>query len=143
MGSAPILSKIMVSALTGAMPPSCSAYSSGCTAPRSTRAPASGWQPSNALSIATAGACGPKPRWAKGRLSTLRSKEDRFLMANQPVEILLVEDDPDDVELTLRALRPQRLASKVHVLHDGAEALDYFFAAEGSPERPRVNDPKV
>jgi len=64
-------------------------------------------------------------------------------MATQPVEILLVEDDPDDVELTLRALRPQRLASKVHVLHDGAEALDYFFADEDYPERPRVNDPKV
>jgi two-component system, response regulator len=61
-------------------------------------------------------------------------------MANQPTEILLVEDDPDDVELTLRALRPQQLANKVHVLHDGAEALDYFFAA---PQRQTAGNPKV
>jgi len=64
-------------------------------------------------------------------------------MAHQPAEILLVEDDPDDVELTLRALRPQQLASKVHVLHDGAEALDYFFAAGARPERAKAGDPKV
>jgi two-component system response regulator len=63
-------------------------------------------------------------------------------MANQPIEILLVEDDPDDVELTLRALQPQHLASKVHVLHDGAEALDYLFA-DASTGRRTVNDPKV
>jgi CheY-like chemotaxis protein len=44
-----------------------------------------------------------------------------------PVEILLVEDDPNDVELTLRALRQRNLANHVRVLQDGAEALDYLF----------------
>ena len=41
--------------------------------------------------------------------------------------ILLAEDDPNDVELTLTALRNNRLANEVVVAHDGAEALDYLF----------------
>jgi len=41
--------------------------------------------------------------------------------------ILLVEDDPDDVELTLRALRKNNITNKVEQAHDGAEALDYLF----------------
>ena len=41
--------------------------------------------------------------------------------------ILLVEDDPRDVELTLRALEEHHLANKVFVVHDGAEALDYLY----------------
>jgi CheY-like chemotaxis protein len=44
-----------------------------------------------------------------------------------PVEILLIEDDPNDVELTLRALRQRSLANHVRVLQDGAEALEYLF----------------
>jgi two-component system, response regulator len=43
------------------------------------------------------------------------------------VEILLVEDSPDDVELTLRALRSGNLANNVHVVNDGEEALDFLF----------------
>jgi CheY-like chemotaxis protein len=41
--------------------------------------------------------------------------------------ILLVEDDPQDVELTLAALEEHHLANKVFVVHDGAEALDYLY----------------
>ena len=41
--------------------------------------------------------------------------------------ILLVEDDPDDVELTLRALRKSNITNKVELARDGAEALDYLF----------------
>jgi CheY-like chemotaxis protein len=44
--------------------------------------------------------------------------------------ILLVEDDPRDVELTLAALEEHHLANKVLVVHDGAEALDYLFRRE-------------
>lgn len=44
------------------------------------------------------------------------------------VEILLVEDSPQDVELTLRALRSRNVANHVHVVKDGAEALDFLFA---------------
>ena len=43
------------------------------------------------------------------------------------VEILLVEDNPSDAELTLRALKQRNLANQVFVCHDGAEALEFFF----------------
>lgn len=45
----------------------------------------------------------------------------------QVVDILLVEDSPADVELTLDALRQNNLANRVKVLSDGQEALDYIF----------------
>ena len=41
--------------------------------------------------------------------------------------IFLVEDNPDDVELNLRALRKQNITNQVGVMKDGAEALDYLF----------------
>jgi CheY-like chemotaxis protein len=44
--------------------------------------------------------------------------------------ILLAEDDPNDVELTLAALAEHNLANKVEVVRDGAEALDYLFAGK-------------
>ncbi|HEY6549110.1 MAG TPA: response regulator [Vicinamibacteria bacterium] len=47
--------------------------------------------------------------------------------------ILLVEDNPDDVELTLRALRKSEVRCQVDVATDGAAALDYLL---GQPERP-------
>jgi two-component system, response regulator len=43
-------------------------------------------------------------------------------------EILLVEDNPNDVELTMRALQKQSLAGRVFVVRDGAEALEFIFA---------------
>ena len=44
-------------------------------------------------------------------------------------EILLVEDNADDVDLTLRALRRNKIANDVIVVRDGVKALDYLFAA--------------
>lgn len=59
------------------------------------------------------------------------------------VEILLVEDNPNDVELTLRALKKHNLANRVHVVEDGAEALDFIFA-EGAYAKRNINHiPKV
>ena len=44
-----------------------------------------------------------------------------------PVEILIVEDNPYDLEMTLRGLEKARLLNPVQVARDGAEALDYIF----------------
>jgi len=59
------------------------------------------------------------------------------------VEILLVEDNPQHVELTLRALRKYNLANHVLVAKDGAEALEFIFATGAYRERRIENGPKV
>jgi two-component system response regulator len=46
------------------------------------------------------------------------------------VEILLVEDSQDDIDLTLLALEKHRIANHIHVVRDGAEALDFIFGGE-------------
>lgn len=48
-------------------------------------------------------------------------------MMAQVAEILLVEDNPDDVELTLHSLRQEKLANQIAVARDGEEALDFLF----------------
>lgn len=45
-----------------------------------------------------------------------------------PVEILIVEDNPDELELTLLALKESQLRNPIHVVRDGAEALEFLFA---------------
>jgi two-component system, response regulator len=65
------------------------------------------------------------------------------MTALEDVEILLVEDNPNDVELTLRALQKQNLAGKVFVVRDGAEALDFIFAKGAFTQRKIENLPKV
>ena len=52
------------------------------------------------------------------------------------VEILLVEDDPAEVELTLEALRSINLVNRVQVVRDGAEALDFLAGFENEREHP-------
>ena len=64
-------------------------------------------------------------------------------MKADEVEILLVEDNPTDVELTLRALKKHNLANKVHVVRDGAEALDFIFATGSYKDREINHKPKV
>jgi two-component system response regulator len=61
----------------------------------------------------------------------------------EDAEILLVEDNPNDVELTLRALRKQNLDGKVYVVRDGAEALDFIFAGGNYAARKMASRPKV
>lgn len=51
-------------------------------------------------------------------------------MDNNIVEILLVEDNPDDAELTIRALKKYNLANNLLHLHDGEEALNFLFSPE-------------
>jgi CheY-like chemotaxis protein len=60
-----------------------------------------------------------------------------------PIEILLVEDSPQDAELTLRALRKASLVNRIHLARDGVEALDFLFC-EGPHATRRIEDaPKV
>jgi two-component system, response regulator len=65
------------------------------------------------------------------------------MAATNEVEILLVEDNPNDVELTLRALKKNNLTNKVHVVKDGAEALEYIFATGAYASRDINCIPKV
>jgi two-component system response regulator len=57
--------------------------------------------------------------------------------------ILLVEDNPDDEELTLRALRKNNIQNDVFVAHDGAEALDYLFGTGSFTGRDVSKMPSV
>ena len=59
------------------------------------------------------------------------------------VEILLVEDNPSDAELTIRALKKHHLANNLVHLKDGAEAIDFIFAKGKYSERNIQNGPKV
>ncbi len=65
------------------------------------------------------------------------------MSSGNAVEILLVEDNPNDAELTLRALKKRNLANKVHVVTDGAEALDYIFATGTYEDRDSNHQPKL
>ena len=59
------------------------------------------------------------------------------------VEILLVEDNPHDEELTLHALSHNNLTNNVHVVRDGAEALEFIFCTGAYAHRDIENSPKV
>jgi two-component system response regulator len=59
------------------------------------------------------------------------------------VEILIIEDNPRDAELTLRALKKNNLANSVLIAKDGAEALDFFFCTGKYVKRNISNPPKV
>lgn len=59
------------------------------------------------------------------------------------VEILLVEDNPTDAELAMIALKERNLANKLVWVKDGAEALDFLFAAGAYASRKVENSPKV
>jgi two-component system response regulator len=62
---------------------------------------------------------------------------------NGAIEILLVEDNANDVELTLHALARHNLANKIHVVRDGEEAMDFLFCRGPFNERTFDNPPKV
>lgn len=66
-------------------------------------------------------------------------------MANQlsEVEILLVEDDPADAELTMRALRKHNLANSIVHVTDGEQALEFVFCEGAYADRVKANGPRV
>ncbi|TAL76751.1 MAG: response regulator [Bacteroidetes bacterium] len=59
------------------------------------------------------------------------------------VEILLVEDNPSDAELAMRALKKNKLANSLIRVSDGEEALDYIFARGPFKTREKLNIPKL
>lgn len=59
------------------------------------------------------------------------------------IEILLVEDNSNDAELTLRALKKHKITNKLIHLKDGAEALDFIFATGEFSDREVMDSPKV
>lgn len=62
---------------------------------------------------------------------------------NDPVEILLVDDNPSDAELTLHVLSRHHLADRVHLVHDGAQALEFIFCTGAYAGREPNNPPKM
>ncbi len=60
-------------------------------------------------------------------------------MDNVPARVLLVEDSPHDIELTLDALSEYRLANRMDIARDGEEALDYLFRRGEFATRPEGN----
>ena len=61
----------------------------------------------------------------------------------EQVEILVVEDNPNDYELTVRALKKINLANKIHWVRDGVEALHYLFCTDSYSHRSPTNGPKL
>ena len=64
-------------------------------------------------------------------------------MADERVDILLVEDNPNDVKLTLNAFKTANLANSVHVSRDGVEALEYLFGAASDADQKVPEKPKL
>jgi two-component system response regulator len=58
-------------------------------------------------------------------------------------EILYIEDNPSDIELTLRALKKHNVANSIQIIKDGEEALEYIFATGRYAERDVKENPKV
>lgn len=63
--------------------------------------------------------------------------------AKQLVEILLVEDNPQDAKLTRRAFEKAQITNPMHVVRDGAEALEYLFATGAYAYRGENSNPKI
>jgi CheY-like chemotaxis protein len=64
-------------------------------------------------------------------------------MIQNQMEILLVEDNPDDVELTLHALHEENLANRIRVVRDGEEALEFLFCEGAHATRSFDRPPRL
>jgi two-component system response regulator len=61
----------------------------------------------------------------------------------ETIELLLVEDNPADAELTLHVLKKHNLANRIKLVRDGAEALEFFFGGEDGASQKPEKKPKV
>ena len=64
-------------------------------------------------------------------------------MAQKQLEILLVEDNPDDAELAVTALKREKLANRIEVVRDGEEALEFLFCRGSYASRRFDNPPRL
>jgi CheY-like chemotaxis protein len=64
-------------------------------------------------------------------------------MSDHQVQILLVEDNPNDIKLALHAFKTHNLANDVHVVRDGAEALEFIFGTDRYAGRSLATGPKL
>jgi two-component system, response regulator len=64
-------------------------------------------------------------------------------MVNQAIDILLIEDDPHDVELTMHAFQKLAMVARVHVIRNGAEALEFFHGTGSYANRDPEQGPKL
>ena len=64
-------------------------------------------------------------------------------MSSERADILLVEDNPNDVRLTLQAFKDAGVANSLHVARDGVEALDYIFGADLDSRQPIPKRPHL
>jgi len=64
-------------------------------------------------------------------------------MTENAIEILLVEDNPNDVRLTLHAFKRHNLGKRIHVVRDGAEALEFVFCSGAYAQRQIGDAPRV
>jgi two-component system response regulator len=79
-----------------------------------------------------------------GRETAPSNGRKRYRMTGpSPVEILLVEDDPSDLEWTLDALKKSKLANKIYVARDGEEALDFLFCRGSFSDRQFEQPPRL
>src|SRR5438309_5064709 len=140
------------------MPTSCLASFSACTARRTSKEQAWDWPLFNESFISTAGASGPKRRSIRvlhfssalhlrttdGKRRML-TREARMVTAreHEAIEILLVEDDPLDLEMTMRALQSDHVNNRIEVARDGEEALDFLFCRGPHSGRSPESQPKL
>src|SRR5919204_1135476 len=91
-----------------------------------------------------AGASGRRLVRARERRSSSHCRtQPRTMAGMDPLEILLVEDSAEDAEMTLRALRKNNLANRVHWVKDGQEALDYLEDAAAQAPKLVMLDLKM
>src|SRR5206468_127241 len=101
-----------------------------CTAGPTTPAPASAWRSARRSSSGTAGASGWSRRRARAPPSASPSPGKERTMSphplGRPVEILLVEDNPGDVRLTVEALKEGKVHNHMSIVMDGEEAVAFL-----------------
>jgi CheY-like chemotaxis protein len=64
-------------------------------------------------------------------------------MSDEIVEILLVEDNPNDVELMLHVFKSNRISNRIRVVRDGSEALEFIFCTGAYASRNMSDGPKL